>query len=248
MIGPRIVVAVLVAGWLAEALASRDRDVEAGIAAYEDGRLDEAVGHYDAAQERLGERPEIHFNRGLVHLARGDEQGARQAFQHASEADDLAILASARYELGNMALDAEDWDGAIAAYIECLKAAPDHVNAKWNLELALLKKQQQEEEQEQEQPDQDQDQDGTGGEPQEGTDEQPQEQDDTSGEPPPDEPEPPDEGTDQGQEEPPESKSEPEPQAMEQMDIDKALEQLDAEDTFQLGQPLGRVPVPEKDW
>ncbi|MBL8948815.1 MAG: tetratricopeptide repeat protein, partial [Myxococcales bacterium] len=156
MIGLRGIAGVLLAGWLADKLASTDADVEAGIDAYEAGDHDGALGHYDRAVERLGERPEISFDRGLALLAKGELEPARTAFERASEADDTEVRASALYELGNLALDAEDFDGAIARYIDCLKARPDHENAKWNLELALLRKQKKEEEQEDEEKDEDQ--------------------------------------------------------------------------------------------
>jgi Ca-activated chloride channel family protein len=148
MIVLRRALALVLAGWLADKLASTDPDVEAGIDAYESGEHDAALGHFDRAVERLGERAEISFDRGLVLLAKEDTEGAKVAFERASEADDLEVRASALYELGNIALDAEDFDGAIAHYIDCLKARPEHDHAKWNLELALLRKQKKEEEQE----------------------------------------------------------------------------------------------------
>jgi Ca-activated chloride channel family protein len=161
MIGIGSIAGVLLAGWLADKLASTDADVEAGIDAYEAGDHDGALGHYDRAVERLGERAEISFDRGLALLAKGEVEPARTAFERASEADDTEVRASALYELGNLALDAEDFDGAIAKYIDCLKARPDHENAKWNLELALLRKQKKDEEEE-EKKDEDQGSDSGG--------------------------------------------------------------------------------------
>jgi len=257
MTGPRALLALLVAGWLADALASRDADVEAGIEAYEAGRLQEALDHFTAAQERLGERPEIHFDRGLALLGRGEDEEARTAFLRASEAEDASIRSSAHYQLGNMAFEKEDWDGAITSYVESLKAWPDHANAKWNLELALKRKTEQEQEQEQEQGT-----DGTGGgegtggtgeggseggEPgSEGTSEE-----GTSGSEEQDQGKTGDEDPRKGQdssEHADEKQDEAAAEPMDKLDVQKALEQLDAEDDFRLGKPLGRVPVPDKDW
>ena len=144
----RVLGVVLVAGFLADLLASTDPDVEAGIDAYEAGDHDAALAAFDAAIERLGDRPELAFDRGLALLGKGDTEGARAAFQRATEADTSDVRASALYELGNLELDAEAWDAAIERYTECLKANPEHFSAKWNLELAQKRKEEKEEEDE----------------------------------------------------------------------------------------------------
>ena len=125
----RSIAGVLVAGWLAQMLAGKDADVEAGIDAYEAGEVETALEHYDAALERLdgSQHPELHLDRGLALLALDRADEARLDFQRASVADDAEVRASAFYELGNLALDAEDWEGAIGAYVSCLKARPDQL-------------------------------------------------------------------------------------------------------------------------
>ncbi len=142
----KTMLALVAAGWLAEALASTNADIDAGVAAYLAGDSDAALGHYTTAEADLGERPEIHFDKGLALIAKGDKEGARKAFEHGTESEFPAVHASAEYELGNIELDAEAFDAAIERYIKCLKLQPEHANAKWNLELALLKKKQKEEE------------------------------------------------------------------------------------------------------
>jgi len=152
----RVLLAALLAGWLADQLARPDRDVEAGIEAYEAGEYDVALERFEAAIERHGDRPELSLNRGLVLLAQGEADAARRAFERASESDDPEVRASAFYERGNVAFDAEEWDAAIEAYVECLKARPDHANAKWNLELARLRKREQQDEEEKDDEQEDQ--------------------------------------------------------------------------------------------
>ena len=286
MIG-RVLLAALLAGWLADQLARPDRDVEAGIEAYEAGELDVALERFEAAIARHGDRPELSLNRGLVLLAQGDASAARRAFERASEAEDPEIRASAFYERGNVAFDAEEWDAAIEAYVECLMARPDHANAKWNLELARLLEQQDEEDQDDEQDDEDQEDeqdDGTtGGDESGGSDsgttggsddgttggsDGGETGDDTTGgsdggetgdegsggsdgggtggtgEPPPDEGEtdqPADEG---GTGEPPPG----EPPPLDQVDIQRALEELDEQDHVPLDRPVGGVRPPTEDW
>jgi Ca-activated chloride channel family protein len=148
MLSSKTLLGLLAAGWLAEALASTHGDIDAGVAAYNAGDSEAALTSYAAAEADLGERPEIHFNKGLALLAKDDKEGARKAFEHGTESEFSAVHASAEYELGNLELDAEAFDAAIERYTKCLKLKPDHANAKWNLELALLKKKQKEEEEE----------------------------------------------------------------------------------------------------
>ena len=261
-------------GWLAEALASQDKDVEAAVVAYEAGELDAASTRLDAAVARRGERAELHYDRGLVLLAQGDTEAARAAFEHGTESRELGVVASSHYELGNLAMIAEDWEGAIAAYIACLKAAPTHQNAKWNLELALQRKAEQEkeeqEQQDQDQDNQDQNQDGEEGEQnqdqepgEEGEQDQEQEpgennQDQEQGEQEPQEQEQGDQGDpsedEQQQQEQPqpepgeEQEQEAQPQPIEAGELDAALDELDRQDAFMFGRPRGQQRKVDKDW
>ncbi|MCA9659139.1 MAG: tetratricopeptide repeat protein [Myxococcales bacterium] len=272
----KLVLGLVAAGWLATALASKNGDIEAGIAAYDAGDYDAALEAYAAAEETLGERAEIAYDRGLALLAKDDREAARKAFERGTESDNPQVRASSEYELGNLDFDAELWEAAIERYIACLKIDPEHASAKWNLELARLKKKQQEEEQEkqenedqenQDQDKQDEDQENQDQENQdqedqenqdqenqdkqdEGEDEKEQEQEqDQQGE---DEQEEEKEQNQQGDQEPEkdEQKGEQQPQQqpVERADLDKALEELDAQDDFFSGRPLGRQQPVAKDW
>ena len=267
----KLVLGLVAAGWLATALASKNGDIEAGIAAYDAGDYDAALEAYAAAEETLGERAEIAYDRGLALLAKDDREAARKAFERGTESDNPQVRASSEYELGNLDFDAELWEAAIERYIACLKIDPEHASAKWNLELARLKKKQQEEEQEkqenEDQENQDQDQENQDQENQdqedqenqdqenqdkqdEGEDEKEQEQEqDQQGE---DEQEEEKEQNQQGDQEPEkdEQKGEQQPQQqpVERADLDKALEELDAQDDFFSGRPLGRQQPVAKDW
>ena len=220
-------------------------------------------------------------------LAQGKSDEARRAFERATEAEDAEVRASAFYEVGNVAFDAEDYRSAIEAYIECLKARPDHSNAKWNLELAQQRLKDQEEEDEQEDESSGgsdsggsdsggSDTGGTGGESGEssggsdtggseggdgdtggesgeegsgdegsgGEDSGGQDSGDSGGgtgedEPPRDTDDSPEGGT--GGETPP-------PPPVDQMDLQKALEELDEQDHFPLDRPVGGLRPPTKDW
>lgn len=277
----RLLLGVLLAGWLADELARPDGDVEAGIEAYEAGQLDAALDSFEAAIARHGDRPELSFNRGLVLLAKEQPDEARRAFERATEAEDPQVRASAFYEVGNVAFDTEDYAGAIEAYIECLKARPDHANAKWNLELA------QQRQQEQDEDDEDEDEDsGTGGEDS-GGDETGGSEDsggsetggsgdsggetggsetggsgDTGGEDSGGEDSGGSDGGGTGEDEPPPSDTDqppeddqgtggeppPPPPPVDQMDLQKALEELDEQDEFPLDRAAGGLRPPTKDW
>ena len=115
-----------------------------------------AVGDGDA-EDRRGERPEIFYDKGLalMELDRLDE--AKTAFERGIESDDAQVRASSFYELGNLAFDAEDWAGAIAAYKDCLRTDSTHEHAKWNLEVAMERLRKEQEEQKKNQDDQEQD-------------------------------------------------------------------------------------------
>jgi Ca-activated chloride channel family protein len=257
-------------GWLARALASTDPDVDAAIVAYDAGELDRAGEHLDAAVARRGERSELYYDRGLLLLAGGDTDGARTAFQHGTESSELQVQASSHYELGNLAFAAEDWQGAIDAYIACLRAWPDHQNAKWNLELALLRKQEQEkkekeqEKQDQEKQDQQGDQEKQDQPGEQEKQDQPgdqekqdQEKQDQQGDQEKQDQEKQDQGEqEQDQEKPGEQEqpqqqpqpSEPQAQPIESGDLDAALDELDRQDAFMFGRPRGNRRKVEKDW
>jgi Ca-activated chloride channel homolog len=259
-------------GWLSQALASTDPDVEAAIEAYEAEDLDLAAEHLDAAVARRGERAELYYDRGLLLLAQGDPDGARAAFEHGTESSELQVRASSHYELGNLAMAAEDWQAAIDAYIESLRDQPGHENAKWNLELALQRKEEQEKKEQEEKDKQEQEkneqeeqdkQEGEEGEQdkqegeegEEGEQDKPQEPDEQEGkEGEQDKPQEPDEQ--EGQQEGEQEQPEPEPgedqeapaQPIDSGDLDSALDELDRQDAFMFGRPRGSNREVEKDW
>jgi len=267
---------LVAAGWLAQALASTNRDVDAGIAAYEAGDHEAALTAYEAAVALLGERPELHYNRGLALLGKGDVEAARRAFEHGTESEFLKnVRASAEYELGNLDFDAKAWDAAIERYTSCLKLDPEHAGAKWNLELALLRKAQEEEEKKKEEEEkekkedekkEDEKKEDEKKEDEEKEDEKKEdekkekeekEDEKKEDEKKEDEKKEDEEKEDEKKEDEPkrDEKKEPQqepqqeqPQPLERADLEKALEQLDAEDDFVLGRPLGRQGPVEKDW
>lgn len=104
----------------------------------------------------------------LAQLASDDNKGtendprriAGEIFTQIAENRDYPQLAAnSAYNLGNMAFNDQNWDGAIAAYKKSLRIIPENVKARQNLLLALLQKQNQDQNQDQQrQQDQQQDQ------------------------------------------------------------------------------------------
>jgi Ca-activated chloride channel family protein len=271
--GPKTLISLVAAGWLAEALASTNANIDAGVAAYNSGDFEAALTSYTAAEGDLGERPELHFNKGLALLAKDDKEGARKAFEHGTESEHANVASSAEYELGNLELDAEAFEAAIERYKKCLILRPDHASAKWNLELALLKKKQKEDEEkkkedekkddekkdedkkeEDKKDDEKKEEDKKDEKKEEDKKDEKKEEDKKEEDKKDEEKKKEDEKKQDEQKKPDEKKQdeqkqpEPQPQPLNKADLDKALEQLDNEDPFALGRPQGRqVPV-EKDW
>jgi Ca-activated chloride channel family protein len=261
-----VVALAFLGGRLAAALAATDPDVDAGVAAHQEGRFAEAVTHYDAAIQRRGERAELAFDRGIALAAKGERENARVALQRGTEAQEANIAASAFFGLGNLAFDEEDYDTAIADYVDCLKRVPEHEGAKWNLELALQrreeKRKQDEEKQDEEKQDEEkQDEEKQDEEKQDEEKQDEEKQDSGSQEPDPKDPEdsgrpegegreqevPKDPPADDSKEEPQE-RGAPPPREIDRADLERALQQLDAEDDFRLARPRGGTRPPEKDW
>jgi Ca-activated chloride channel family protein len=117
----------------------RDAEIEAGNAALQAGKADDALLHYDKAVKKLPAEAGTHFDRGsaLYALSRFDEAG--EEFLRATEAKDPALKASAFYNLGNAFFKKEKFKEAVSAYTRSLGLRPDDKQAKWNLEIALRK-------------------------------------------------------------------------------------------------------------
>ena len=135
---------------------ARERTARA-LAAWEKGRLADAVAPLDTALRLQPSDPLIQFNAGTAHLG-ASQPDAAQLLKQAAENAPPGLAADAFYNLGNARLDARDPEGAIDAYKSALRAQPDLPSAKRNLELALRQLEEQQRQQEQQQKDKDQQQ------------------------------------------------------------------------------------------
>ena len=244
----------LLAAW--NPLERPNRAVTEGNASLEKGKAEEALPHYDRAVATLPADSAVHFNRGtaLFALSRYDEAIAE--LMKATESKSPSLKAAAFYNLGNSYFKADRFADAIAAYKHSLGLEPGDMRAKWNLELALQKKQ----EEDKKKQDQDKDKDNKDKKKQDDQKKQDQDkkQDEKKQEPdagaPKQEPPKPPQGQDAG---PPPPQEEPAAQpkddkAPEMSEIDAVLDSLerspkDLEKMRARLRAVRRAP-PAKDW
>jgi Ca-activated chloride channel family protein len=101
----------------------------------------QATSEADAALRLAPGDATIQYDAGTVHLGAGERKEAAKLLAQAAKAPDLTGAAS--YNLGNAHLADDNFDSAIAAYQQALRAEPGNPDAKWNLELALRQRQDQ---------------------------------------------------------------------------------------------------------
>ncbi|HEX7599604.1 MAG TPA: tetratricopeptide repeat protein, partial [Polyangia bacterium] len=129
----------LVAAW--NPLQRPNRAVTDGNASMQKGKTEEALSRYDEAVAALPSDPGVHFNRGTALLSLSRYEEATAELMRATEAKSPPLKAAAFYNLGNSYFKSERYADAIAAYKRSLGLDPNDMRAKWNLELALQKKQ-----------------------------------------------------------------------------------------------------------
>ena len=158
-------------------LHSYGQEVRKGNEAFENGKWEEAAAAYDAASAQQPDAFIPKFNKGTTLKQAGDAEGAAQALVEAAQStQDPLQQSDALYNLGNLLMDAGQFQEAAGAYIESLKRQPNRPDAVYNLNRALEQQKQQEQQQEQ---DQEQDQEQEKDEEQEKSDnpnEQPQDE------------------------------------------------------------------------
>lgn len=114
----------------------------AGRQALDGDDADRAVDRFDTALRLEPEDPVTRYNAGTARLA-DQRPGARELLEAAAQDAPASLKAPVSYNLGNARLDAGDFQGAIAAYEDALRADPGFADAKHNLEVALRRLQEQ---------------------------------------------------------------------------------------------------------
>ena len=178
---------LLLGGW--DLFKSPNPDVERGNQAFRDGKYDEALEAYGKAQARLPNEPGVKFNRGvaLYQKAMNTPPGpardqlltqAQGEFAQSGQSPDRSLRGASHYNLGNTHFQQGDYDKAVKEYKQSIKEDPSNPDARYNLELALRrreeKKQQQQQQQQQGQQKQQQGQQGQQQQQQQGQQDQQQ--------------------------------------------------------------------------
>jgi Ca-activated chloride channel family protein len=248
----------LLAAW--NPLERPNRAVTDGNASLQKGKAEEALAHYDQAVAALPADPGVHFNRGtaLFALSRYDEAIAE--LMRATESKSPSLKAAAFYNLGNSHFKAERYADAIAAYKRSLGLEPGDMRAKWNLELALQKKQDEDKKKQEQQDQKDKDKkDEQKKQDDQKKQDQDKKQDEKTQEPdagaPEQQPPKPPQGQDAGTQPPPQEEPAAQPKgdkAPEMSEIDAVLDSLerspkDLEKMRARLRAVRRAP-PAKDW
>jgi tetratricopeptide (TPR) repeat protein len=130
----------LLAASSARALGPLERNppkVAEGLAAYDEGRYEEALKAFEMAQKQLPESAALEYDRGnaLYRLGRLDE--AREAYQHAAEMAPGELGERDLYNLGNALAELGRTQEAISVYRRALLQEPTDEAARHNLEVLL---------------------------------------------------------------------------------------------------------------
>jgi len=123
---------------LAACSSSPQANSNAANALLRQGRAQEALRAYQAAQVAQPDQPVYYFNAAAAWAELGQFETANLALRQAIQRGDAALQADAHYNLGNLYLAQADYESAISAYQEAILLRPDFEDARFNLELALL--------------------------------------------------------------------------------------------------------------
>ncbi|MGD2153015.1 MAG: tetratricopeptide repeat protein [Gemmatimonadales bacterium] len=115
-----------------------------GNRAYRGGDYAKAVERYRAALARGAAAPRLEYNLGTALFRVGQAEEARLLLESALRAQSPELRARAFYNLGVVLTQgdpprAEDLRAAIAAYRRSLLLDPSNEDARWNIELAMLR-------------------------------------------------------------------------------------------------------------
>jgi tetratricopeptide (TPR) repeat protein len=113
----------------------RERTAE-GLAALEEGDAKAAADALDAAARLAPDDPLTRFNAGTGRLL-AERDDAAAELQQAAELAPPELLPRTLYNLGSAQLAAGEPAAAVEAFKNSLRLAPDQLDAKHNLELAL---------------------------------------------------------------------------------------------------------------
>ena len=113
--------------------------VERGMKAFDEGRFEDALREFTAAEHEAPGHPALEYNRGNALYRLGRYDGAREAYRRASEAAGPSLKERDLYNMGNALAQLGDTKAAIGAYRKALVLEPQDEEARHNLEVLLRK-------------------------------------------------------------------------------------------------------------
>ena len=116
-----------------------ERRVDSGNALYDDGDYAPALRQYQAAQVIAPDRSLAYFNAAAAYDALDDPEAAISALEQVIRTGDDDVTADAYYNLGNIYYRTRRYDEAVSAYQASLRDNPTDEDARYNLELAMMR-------------------------------------------------------------------------------------------------------------
>ena len=113
--------------------------VERGLKAYDEGRFEDALRDFTAAEQEAPGHPALEYNRGNALYRLGRYDAARDAYRRAADAAGPSLRERDLYNLGNALAQLGDTQAAIGAYRKALVMEPGDEAARHNLEVLLRK-------------------------------------------------------------------------------------------------------------
>ncbi len=110
-------------------------ELEAGLAAHQQGDLATAAAHYEEALVLDPNNKYAYYNLGLIDQTNGDLESAETNYRQALTIDPSFV--TALYNLAIVRHDLGDLDESIALYRQVVSLQPDHAAAHLNLGFAL---------------------------------------------------------------------------------------------------------------
>jgi tetratricopeptide (TPR) repeat protein len=139
---------------LTSCTSSAYRHTKTGNRLFNQQKYQESLFEYRQAQVNNPDMAEPFYNASNVYNRLGELDAVQTQTLQTLEKAEPGLAALAWYNLGNAFFDAQNFSAAVEAYKEALRLTPDDLDAKHNLELALLMEEKQDEEKEQQQPSQ----------------------------------------------------------------------------------------------
>jgi len=128
---------------LAAAPFTREQpDVRAGNERLVQGDAAGALERYRAAEQAVGPRPELDYDRGIALLRSGKTAEALEALRRAAARGDGPLASRALQNAGNALDAAGDREGAIRAFADALARDPANEDARFDLEVLLRRREQ----------------------------------------------------------------------------------------------------------